>query len=155
MRPSEWEEGRRASPAGSFARRLVALADFLAGMRGGRFGGRAPAFLHAGGVGALAARRFVLARDRLIRVIAQRHHDREHDQHGERAQAALRTLHHPALRRPASPPRSPSRIASARAMEKSRGLRSKPFTLSGIMKPWSTPRKMASPTFFIRAAAPR
>src|SRR5258708_27271802 len=144
MRPSEWEQGRRASPAGSFARRLVALADFLAGLRGGRFGGRAPAFLHAGGEGALAARRFVPARDRLIRVIAQRHHDREHDQHGERAQAALRTLHHPALRRPASPPRSPSSIAIARAMEKPRPLRSKAFTLSRIMYPWTTPWKVTS-----------
>src|SRR2546426_7254 len=96
-------------------------------------GGRAPAFLHAGGESVPAAGRCVLARARLVGVIARRHCDGEDDEHAERAQAALRTSHPPALRRPASPPRSPSRIASARAMEKSRVLRSKAFALSGIM----------------------
>src|SRR6266516_1159669 len=92
--------GRRPLPSfpSTFAPGLIALAAFLASLRGGGFGRRASAFLHAGGEGAPAAGGCVLARDRLVGVIARRYCEREDDKQAQRAQAALRTSHHPALR---------------------------------------------------------
>src|SRR2546429_7725201 len=82
----------------AFARGLIALASFLAGLSGGGFGRRAPAFLHAGGEGSLAGGRIVASRDSLVGVITRRHRERENDEHAEGAQAALRSSHRPALR---------------------------------------------------------
>src|SRR5258707_9048955 len=93
------EKTAPASPAWSFTRYLIALAGLLAGLRGGGFGGRAPAFLHAGGEGALAGGRILTSGDSLVGVIARRDCEREDDEHAEGAQAALRSAHHPALRR--------------------------------------------------------
>src|SRR5439155_1068511 len=122
------------SPARPLARRLITLATLLASLSGWGFCRRAPAFLHAGGEGAPAARGFVLARDRLVGVIARRHCDGEDDEHAERAQAALRTSHHPALRRPASPPQHRP-ITAAR-----------PFHRGSLRSPASISARSASPS---------
>src|SRR5689334_15445046 len=81
----------------------------------------APAGLHAVVERLIAALGLARAGKRPEGVIAQRDGDQQDDE-------AL----HPALRRAASPVRSPSRIASERSIEKSRVLRSKAL-LSGIM----------------------
>src|SRR5690349_5012825 len=96
------------------ARLEITLAGFLARLRRRRLGRRASAGLHAVVEGLIAALGLARAGKRLEGVIAQRDGDQQDDE-------AL----HPALRRPASPVRSPSRIASERSIEKSRVLRSK------------------------------
>src|SRR5207247_10147118 len=91
--------GRRPLPSfpSTFAPGLIAPATFLAGLSGGGLGRRAPAFLHAGGEGALAAGRFVLARDRLVGVMARRYCTRGADRQPERAHAAPPSSQPPAL----------------------------------------------------------
>src|SRR5690349_4701392 len=103
------------------ARLEIALAGLLARLRRRRLGRRAPAGLHAVVERLIAALGLARAGKRPEGVIAQRDGDQQDDE-------AL----HPALRRAASPVRSPSRIASERSIEKSRVLRSKAL-LSGIM----------------------
>src|SRR5882672_556349 len=128
----------------ALARRLVAPAGLLAGLRGRRLGRGAAAGLHAMVEGLVAAFGLAGAREPLVRVVTDRGCDQDDN----------KDLH-PAFCRAAPDSRSPSRIANARCMEKSRVVRSNALTFSGIMYPCCIPGKTCSSRFFMRAAAPR